>query len=89
MKKFTFNVAVIKPALIPGIMLTVLLMLQALDPFDISQHGLAWVSGSSKAKLSSDIVILDIDPASQKKYGTDEYRCNFSKTSYRDSFSRA
>jgi len=70
MKKFTFNVAVIKPALIPGIMLTVLLMLQALDPFDISQHGLAWVSGSSKAKLSSDIVILDIDPASQKKYGT-------------------
>lgn len=58
-----------KSIIAPIVLLALLLILRALDPFDISQRGLAWVTSTNQTKVSSDIVIVDIDAASQSKYG--------------------
>lgn len=54
---------------VPGILLAALLLLRFLDPLDISQYGLAWVTSNSHNKSSPDIIIVDIDADSQTKYG--------------------
>jgi len=55
--------------LVPGLLLTVLVILQAMDLFGIGKQGLAWVTSSSHSRVSDDIVIVDIDQSSQAKYG--------------------
>jgi CHASE2 domain-containing sensor protein len=55
--------------LVPGLVLTVLVILQAIDLFGIGKQGLAWVTSSSHSRVSDDIVIVDIDQSSQAKYG--------------------
>jgi CHASE2 domain-containing sensor protein len=68
-EKFRSHIHVFRGCLVPGLVLTVLMILQTVDLFGIGKQGLAWVTSSSNSKISDDIVIVDIDQSSQAKYG--------------------
>lgn len=53
----------------PILVLSFLLVLRWIDPFDLSQLGSASVLASADTKPVSNVVILDIDAASQGQYG--------------------
>lgn len=53
----------------PILVLTFLLAVRWVDPFGLSQTGSSAVLSSSDTKPTSNVVILDVDTASQKQYG--------------------
>jgi CHASE2 domain-containing sensor protein len=68
-EKLRSNINHLRHILVPGLLLAVFLILQAVDLFGIGKQGLAWVTSSNHTRVSDDIVIVDIDHTSQTKYG--------------------
>jgi adenylate cyclase len=68
-EKFRSHIHVFRGCLVPGLLLSMLLILQAVDLFGIGKQGLAWVTSNNHARVSDDIVVIDIDHSSQAKYG--------------------
>lgn len=59
----------LKIYLVPALVLICVLLLRCIDPFDLSQRGLALADNGRADHVSANIVVLDIDRSSQKKYG--------------------
>lgn len=70
MRLSTINLDAVKKLAVPLAVLASLMLLRAWDPLHLSDRGMGMVLSNNDLNPSADIVVLDIDVDSQRRYGT-------------------